>query len=88
MNVLSRALGATWSPPPQHGASRSSSEPHARALGRQSRHLLPWEAYRCRKAAAGIPVCLFGGEVLGKQETGTRRMEPSEPTAGILAVSC
>lgn len=55
---------------------------------RQSRHLLPWEAYRCRKAGAGIPVCLFGGEVLGKQETGARRMEPSEPTAGILAVSC
>lgn len=34
MNVLSRVLGATWSPLPQHGASRSSSDPHARALGK------------------------------------------------------
>lgn len=34
-----------------------------------------------RKAWAGIPARVFGGEVLSKQEKGTRVMESCEPMA-------
>lgn len=56
-----QSAGSHMEPPAQHGASRNSSDPYTRALGRQSRRLLSWEVYRCRKAGTGIPAaCLVG----------------------------
>lgn len=41
--------------------------PYTRALGRQSRPLLFWEVYRCRKAGLGFLLSVWW-EVLGKEE--------------------
>lgn len=82
VNVLSRVLGATWSPLPQHGASRSSSDPTPEPWAGRAGICFPG-----RRRDAGR-LGLVGKCHRGEQATGTRRKEPHEPTAGVLILSC